>query len=368
MIWKRREIQCETLEEFNRHMKLAKEICFKVFYEKYDRQSIRQNAYFEETPKYFKLTYRLFKDKRTYVFERNGEYNVISDTKEIAAEFAKVHKVQELSDYMPYEKDPKMGYRACIGAASPIRDSNKKYRNKATENCYEYDMSHAYGQFLRESLPDLSTVRYDAVVEDGQVGFDWLGSTMKGLPKLVMCEKKGIRCRWVFDLMDSPYKDKVDRIIAQLNKETDERKRANLKNKFRYFVGWLQNHNPFWRAYVVEKCNITIRSFLDEDSVYWSTDSIVSARRRPDIMASGYEWKVKNQGTFKLKERTSYQWNDCLPKVNGAKKLYIKGYNMTHEKKFDLLKDEAPVVCSSAYVFDGRAFEIIKNPEIEEYE
>ena len=356
-------------------MQKAKDVCFKVFFEKYDKQPIRQNAYFEITPKFYKLTFKLFKTKYTYVFDRNGEYEKAPDTIHIMSEFAKAYPIQKVSEYMPqyvYDetrfRDGKVGYRACIGSASPIKDSNKKFRNKATENCYEYDMSHAYGQFLRLKLPDLRTVQYDTEVKEGQVGFDWLESTLYGFPRLIMYTKPGAVCKWVFDLMDSPYKDWCDKIIAQLKVETDKQKRKDLKDRFRIAVGQLQNSNPFWRAYIVESCNILNRNLRDDNSIYWSTDSIVSATKRDDILQSGYDWTIKGPKTFKLKNRLDHQWNDEIPVISGIKKLYVESYNRTHDKPFDLLKDAMPTSNDSIYVFDKEAFKLVINKEIERYE
>ena len=370
-----RKVTCKTLEEFNSHMQRANDICFKVFFEKYEQQPIRQNAYFEETPKFFKLTYKLFKTKFTYVLDRNGEYKESPDTLHIMSEFAKVYPIQKVSEYMPQYvfdetkfKDGKVGYRMCIGSASPIKDSNKNFRNKATEGCYEYDMSNAYGQFLRLQLPDLRTVQYNTEVKPGQVGFDWYESTLYGYPRLVMYTQPGAICKWVFDLMESPYREWCDKIIAQLKVETDKNKRDRLKNKFRIAVGQLQSSNPFWRAYIVESCNILNQKLRDNNSIYWSTDSIVSATKRDDILESGFNWSIKNQGTFKLKGRLDHQWNDEIPVVSGIKKLYIKSYNRTHAKPFDLIKDEMPTTNESVYMLDKEQFKIVYNKEIEEYE
>lgn len=370
-----KRIVCKTLEEFNTHMQEASDICFKVFFEKYDKQSIRQNAYFEITPKFYKLTFKLFKTKYTYIFDRNAEYEEQPDTLHIMSEFAKASPIQRVSSYMPqyvYDtnkfKEGEVGYRACIGSASPIKDSNKAYRNKATENCYEYDMKSAYGQFLRLQLPDLSTVQYNTEVKPGQVGFDWLESTIYGFPRLIMFTEPGAICKWVFDLMESPYRSWCDNIFKQLEVETDKSKRKKLKDRFRIAVGQLQNINPFWRAYVVESCNQLNDKLRNKDSIYWSTDSIVSATERPDILESEFKWSVKNKGTFKLSGRLDHQWNNELPIVSGIKKRYIDWYNRTHERQFDILTDTIPNIIGSTYVLDTEQFQLVINPELRNYE
>lgn len=367
-----RQINCKSIEEFNKQLEIAKNICFAVFFEKYEKQSIRQNAYVYVANKYIYLTYKLYKQKITYKFNLNDEIKDDPNVLHIMSEINKVSPVQKVKDYLPefefnQEKfgDKKIGYRANIGSAKPIRNANfKKFGGKATL-AYEYDLSSAYGQFLKEDLPDLSTVRKNAVIEnENQVGFIRYGCTMHGFPGLIMITTVGAECDFVFDLMKSPYANWCDKIMKAIADETDKIKRDNLKNRFRIAVGQFQNHNPFWRAIIVEKCNKLINSLLDDNSIYWSTDSIVSSvKRDEEIMSTGYIWKVKNKDKlFKLhKSKLAYQWNNEIPIINGTKKLAIEYYNRTHEKPFDLLTDEMPTDIENKYYLDRNELKLKLN-------
>ena len=188
------------------------------------------------------------------------------------------------------------------------------------------------------------------------------GSTSHGFPRLrTITAGSGAEADYVFDLMESPYAGYVDTIFDRIAKATTDSEKDYWKFYFRGFVGQLQNVNPFWRCIIVEKCNDLIKSLLRDDSIYWSTDSIVSESERNDILATGYKWKIKHNDIFKLKDRTTYQWGDELPKWNGAKKLAVEYYNMTHEKKFDLLTDEVPTEVGSKYMLNKNTIRIELN-------
>ena len=87
-----------------------------------------------------------------------------------------------------------------------------------------------------------------------------------------------------------------------------------------------------------------------------------------NLLDTGYLWKVKHSGEFKLKGRLNHQWGNEMPVISGIESLYVKWYNKTHNKPFDLLKDKMPQFNGSAYVFDKNQFKLIKNKEITQYE
>lgn len=371
-VGKKKSIYCNTIEEFNKQMKIAKDICSVIYYKKYDNtKPISKCAYLETTDKFYKLTYKLGRTKKTYIFDRNGEHHYEMNVAHVASEMSRQSPIQKVCDYLPdipfsktKFKEGFVGYRESIGTASAIRDANKKFIGTET-TAWEYDLSSAYGQFLKEDLPDLATVQYDTEVKEGQVGFKVYGSTRHGFPRLHMVTEKGVKCKWVFDLMPSPYIDWCNKIFRNLNIETDEKRREELKFKFRGNVGQLQNTNPFWRCVIVEKCNKLIKSLLRDDSIYWSTDSIISAVKRDDILKTPYKWKVKHSDSpFRLKTAFFYQWGDELPVVNGTLKLAIEYYNMTHDKKFNVLTDELPTEMGSRYVVNQDTFKVEINKEL----
>ena len=359
-----------SFEEFNEHLTEAyNNSIVRIF--GHTNKVIPNAAVLEEKANLFSLIYKKDNQKKYYVIEKNGnnEDLNLADVITIWAQVNKQCKFQKVKDFLPeYEFDTKLfrnnkeiGYRQCIGSASPERNSNPKFRNKAVENCYEYDLCHAYGQFLKEDVPDLSTVQYNVELKPGQIGFYIFGTTLEGFPRLCATTKVGFMCTWAFDLMESPFKKFVEKIIDKLDKETDKVKRNKLKNYFRIAVGELQNHNPFIRATIVEKCNKLILSLLDDNSIYWSTDSIISAVKRDDILESGYDWQIKHSGTFRLGAHLEHQWNQEVPVINGILKRYIKWYNLTHEKPFILLENKIPELTGSYYILDRKNYQLIVN-------
>lgn len=366
---------CKTLEEFNYQLKVAKNICFAVFFEKYTNQPIAQNAFVETTEKYFKLTYKLAKKKITYIFDRNGETKEPPNVLEIMSEVGKQVKPQKAQDILPeikfntenFEDNKPIGYRESVGSASPIRSYNKKFVFTGNE-AFEYDLRTAYAQFLVEDLPDLTTIKYDTKLKAGQIGFMKYGCSRNRFPRLNLVLEPGVECDYVFEPMKSPYINWVEKNITKLNKAATKDEEDKIKDKFRIAVGCLQNTNPWWRATIVEKCNRLVKYFKNDSTIYWSTDSIISATERPDILNSKYIWQVKHSGIFKLANNFRIQWNDETPKVNGVYKRYIEYYNMTHEKKFDILTDTMPVAGGSLYVLDPAELKVKLNPEVQKCE
>ena len=100
-IKRKKEIHC-SIEEFNDQLKIARSISNNVFFTKYDRNKpIGENAYLETTDKYFKLTYKLGKEKLTYIADRNGEEIVnLPPVANVMKDFSKIYKIQRVSDFM----------------------------------------------------------------------------------------------------------------------------------------------------------------------------------------------------------------------------------------------------------------------------
>lgn len=361
-----------SFDDFNKHLEEAINSNIYVCYGNITN-FIPNTLIIEEKENLFKLLYKVNNEKRYYVIERNGnnEDLNLADTHSIWAQFNRNCDLQKVQDYLPdinyntktFRDNVEIGYRESIGSASPERDSNPKYRNKATENCYEYDLCNAYGQFLKEPIPDLTTIQYNTEVKEGQVGFYKLGFTIEGFPRLCMSTTIGRTCDYVFDLMESPYIKWVNSIISKLKKETDPIRKNKWKNYFRITVGMFQKYNPFLRAIIVEKCNLMILSLRNDSTIYWSTDSIISATKRDDIINNGYEWKIKNQGVFRLGKHLEHQWNSDVPVISGIQKRYIKWYNLTHEKPFILLEDTIPYIKGNLYTIDKNNCQLIVNKE-----
>lgn len=374
-------VNVNSLDEFNHYCDIASKY-YDLVYEKYENQEIAGMAYFEDGVSSFKLTFKdyiknkkgkLISKKITYVFDKYGKVLGTMTVPQAMSKLSKAYKVQRVEDIIGISPEKgigmdgkPIGFRYNIGSASPFRYANfEKYGGKATV-AYEYDMSQAYGQMLKMPLPDITTCKKDAILKEGQIGFFIIGTTTTG-NELYMTENEGTLCDYVFDKMDSPYTEFVDKIIAKIrheknklanctNNEEETRIRESindLKNVFRYSVGQLQNINPFWRCAIVTRCTKVIKSLMDENTIYSNTDSIISATRRNDIEAlKDYTFVLKHDGClFRLaKDTMTYQWDEEVPTINGPVKLKIEYYNMTHDTPWILNINDLPEDTGSLYI------------------
>ena len=225
-----------------------------------------------------------------------------------------------------------------LESAKPLLYKNPKYNGKATV-AYEYDLKEAYAQMLKLPLPDLHTAKYDAEIGDNQVGFYPIGE------HLYCSFEKGKKCDYVFDLMPSPYAKWVDKIHKDIMKTNDEHRKLELKSKYRFSIGDLQNLNPFWRCIIVERCNHEVMRHMDENTIYCNTDGLVSETRRFDLEHdTTFKWALKRlKSVFKWQlDKENYQWDDEIPIYKGPGKRYITYYNKTHDKPWDILTDTLP--------------------------
>lgn len=338
--WARTKIvKLNSLEEFQAVLDTVKEQCINIYFRKRNYyEPICQNAFIHEKDSKYEVTFKPGLKAVTYVFDRDGEYLIQTTPKDAVSAMSRVYKIQRTEEIMGIE--PKY-----IESAKPLLYKNNKYDGKATP-AYEYDLKSAYAQMLKLPLPDLRTAQYDVKVGKNQVGFFGVG------PELWCTFEEGRECQYVFDLMPSPYIKWVDRIEKMINKETDPHKKTELKSKYRFSIGDLQNLNPFWRGIIVERCNKLVGQYIDKHTIYCNTDGLVSETRRLDIENSTeFNWVLKSQGRiFKWqKGKMNYQWDDEIPAYKGPSKRRIKYYNETHDKPWDILVNGLPKVIEHKY-------------------
>lgn len=365
-----------TYEEMLDVAKMVTECANTIHYEPYRNQPIKLDAWVDETETTIKITFKLCKEKITWKLDKDNRKHSNVSVGTVCSEFSRTYPIQKVEEILGIKRDKTLNmidhkpnnFRMNIGSAKGHHfNINKDGKEKVYETqAWEYDMSQAYGQMLKLPLPDTPTCRKDSFLEANEIGFIKCGATRTGT-QLRMVEEPGLFCDYCFKQMQSPYIDKVNKIMEQITLETDELKILELKNKFRYFVGQLQNVNPFWRATVIERCNNLIKSLSDNNTIYSNTDSIVSRVERKDIeQLVDIKFKSKHQGqTFRLSKSNKdfYQWNDELPTVSGKQKLYVEYYNKTHSKPFILNENELPAV--TGHEFELKILEdgctIIKN-------
>lgn len=352
-----KEICIKTVEEMNEILRRVRAVSFRVLFQKYDGKSyVGSTSYVDETPKYINVVCTLGGSKpKKFKFSKTGDGTESKDVVQILRNFGKSHKPENITEILgiPFNNNigldgNPIGYREIIGSASPIRESNGHlYGGKATPHCYEYDIEHCYGQALKLPVPDLTTLRMNGVVEEGEVGFYQYGCNKTGYNDIKCTFTPGRYATWIFKLKESPYKHYVEKLEKRLEKATTKEERDYIKDHFRIFVGSSQKTNPFLRAIIVQRGTMVIRELearSNSRTIYISTDSIVTEGPldNPNNNMFGFTFKCKHADqTFKLKDKCTlnYQWDLEMPKINGINSLKVKGYNETHDTPFDILKD-----------------------------
>lgn len=212
-------------------------------------------------------------------------------------------------------------------SASPMIDYNEKYNNQRVE-AWGYDLNSAYASVILQGWIDTTSGPMAKVIDpETEIGFDTdLDIQREGFSIYVfkkMETPKGLR-NWVniYYKKKKEAKNRIDKLKA--------------KQHLNFAIGFLQRKNPWLRAWVVSRCNEYIKSLIDENTLFWNTDSIVSRVPRPDLEI-GLEigqWKLEHEGVVAYKGNT-YQWNNDKPTYRGVPKTWFKG-------DFDLLKDDKP--------------------------
>ena len=77
-------------------------------------------------------------------------------------------------------------------------------------------------------------------------------------------------------------------------------------------IGVLRNHNVWFHSYIVRKVSRFIRENLNEYSILWNTDSIISLTKREDFqIGSGLgEFKLEFDGCPMRHIGVNYAWRD----------------------------------------------------------
>lgn len=341
-------IRLNNVKEFKHVLEKVKNECLNIYFRKRPfNEDIKQNAYIHESTSKYTITFKEGLKAVTYEFDRDGNYLIQTTPKDAVSAMSRSFRIQRTSKIMHLAPEK-------IESAEPILYKNDKFDGIAVE-AFEYDLKEAYAQMLRLPLPDLNTAKYDVKIGKNQVGFYAVGEHLK-------CSfEEGRVCQYVFDLMPSPYIRWLERNDKKISKADTLEQRIELKSKYRFAIGDLQNLNPFWRCIVVERCNQLINKYRDENTVYCNTDSIVSTVRRFDIENdTEFKWSLKRvKEIFKWqKGKMNYQWNDEIPAYKGPTKREIEYYNKTHKKKWDILSDDLPKGGKHKYNIDKETLRV----------
>lgn len=227
-------------------------------------------------------------------------------------------------------------------SAGPMIDYNETYEGQRIP-AWGYDLNSAYASVMLKGWIDASVPPQQKVIDpETEIGFTFD----------LEIQRTG-NCPFVFKKMETPegVKKWVERYYTKKKEAKNKIEKLIAKQTLTYAVGMLQKKNPWLRAWIVAGCNEYISSLLDENSLFWNTDSIVSRVPRPDLELGDDigQWKLEHEGVVAYKGNT-YQWNNDKPTYRGVPKTWFNG-------DFDLLKD-APPKNQNLYYFNKKEIQI----------
>lgn len=212
--------------------------------------------------------------------------------------------------------------------------TNKKYVGIRTQNCIGYDMNSAFSYGMLGDLPDTTEMLASGESSEDLYCFDEEGHRIiKGFST------------YRFRKMPSPYKKFVDRYYTQKkNSERDSKEFLDAKMILNASIGYMQNHNCFIRAAILDNFNREIQAIIKKYKniiIASRTDSIVCTEKIPEIeerLGDGIgQFKIEHTGSFAIhKNGYSTQWNLDKPKF-GAGKKFKDGYDILSD---ELLEEE----------------------------
>ena len=229
-------------------------------------------------------------------------------------------------------------------SASPLINYNPRFDNTRQE-AWGYDLNSAYAAAMLKGWIDASVPPVAKEIDpETEIGFDLN----------LDIQREGF-CYFTFKKMETPdgVKQWVARHYEAKKNATTKEEKLRAKQTLNYAVGMLQRKNPWLRAWVVASCNEYIKSLINEDTLFYNTDSIVSRVRRFDIEENiGNEigqWKLEHEGVVAYRGNT-YQWNNDKPTYRGVPKDDFGD-------DFDLLVSDKPTH-TNPYYFDEKEMKI----------
>lgn len=326
----KKKIQAVTKDELNKILERLKDTS-EIVYDSPDNREgvVGYRTFVVIKQSKVEVTTRVGGKVITYILRLDGEDATVSE----------VNGFEAWRIGQRYYKAPEMSIRPF--SAKPLLYYNKEYEKKRI-HAYMYDINSAYATVMSEyRFPDTSVEPEAKKVCKDEIGFDGDGNLVH----------EGKFAYWVFPLMESPYKKFVEVWYNRKKNATTAKEKAKAKSVLNYYVGMLQKHNCFLRAYIVNSCSELVRSLMDDNTLMSNTDSIVSLKPLPlKIGKELGEWKFEEGAIAYI--GNNYQWNDDMPKYRGVPRGWFK-------KGFDILKDKAPSF-GNIYKLDKDKFKVIE--------
>lgn len=181
--------------------------------------------------------------------------------------------------------------------------------------CYSYDINSSYPYAMTMPMPDTSK----PALLNHRVGVHQIGFSKDGF----VTTDYGIVMDYVFDLIESPFKEYVYKYYNLKKNSTGDEKQA-YKYHLNIAYGLTQRHNIFIHNTIIYWATKYVRSYLDEDTIYSNVDSIVSLSKRTDLPLGDAlgEFKCEHDGMyFKCAHIGCYQWKS----KDGKLEVHYKG-------------------------------------------
>lgn len=360
---KRREVYL-SITQFNeilRYAKKTKNVLFREHISGVD--SMIGCAYLDLRQVYARLTMNSLEDGKpvTYVTRMDGS-KVIQETSGMQAysimqryyrckDFTSDATVCELLGYI--DEIERFSY-----GASAFLYANSRFVGKRVE-AWDYDVNSSYSWALTQKMPftEGKMSMYREVSEGKEIGFKRIGTDLE-----VALSGKA---EFIFKLVKSPYLKFVSKYYSKkknARKNHDVRKAEKAKQTMNYAVGYLQRKNPFMRSAILYYANKKIKDLVDEDTIFCSTDSIVSARKRDDIPIGTDigQFKIEKHGHFAF-VNFNYQWDDEVAHMRGVPSAWIAEY-IKENGRYDILEGK-PIPPRNRWVFDINSFQLIRRKD-----
>lgn len=365
MSFSRHRIKYINLEELEQVLKEVKVKCNHIYFRAKQNKNIENfgfSCFIEDGKTELKISYCRGLRPCTYIFKKDcadpKHYVTGLECWRVFNRYAKAQTIQNdvPKGLIPYDKEEGL-YR--VGSAKALLYKNPKYAGKRV-TAYSYDLNSAYAMMLKKPIPDIRTLKRNAKIGKNQIGF-----IERAEGELTISFEIGKRCHYVCDLMESPYQKFVDVWYDRKRNAKNKREKSIAKDYLNFPVGFTQSQtrNPFLRACIVGRCNLYIKSLMDENTIYSNTDCIVSTVRRPDLEENlGLDvgqWKLEHAGEeFAWADTTiNYQWNLEVPAYRGIPKQWFKTFEIINGRPWDILSDTAPTF-GNLYKFNKETLDI----------
>lgn len=241
---------------------------------------------------------------------------------------------------------------------------NPKFKGKRISNCIGYDENSAWDWAMCQPMPNTNKpYKKWQKLKDGEIGFNRDIRGYSDREYLYMETKIGELCEFVFEKIESPFKDFVNYYYNKKKNAKTPEEKQKYKDILVFPIGYMARKNPFIRSAILSYSNYRIFDLIDPETTYSSnTDSLNSTVIRDDIELGEElgQFKIEHTGDYVYCD-SGYQWNKALPSVRGKSK---KWFENAYPNGFDILKDELPSTEANYYELDLETFQLkLKNNE-----